>query len=71
MDEVSIWDAAATADEVASLYNSGAGLDLSGGIPVTSTLPSSIKGVGKFTSSEVKNVGGVSFSDIKTIMGAS
>ena len=33
MDEIAIWNKALSADEVAASYNSGAGVDLTNGIP--------------------------------------
>jgi hypothetical protein len=69
MDEVSIWDACATADEVASLYNSGAGLDLSSGLG--GGLPSGIKDVGGVSGDSVKMIGAIEAASIKTIMGVS
>jgi hypothetical protein len=71
MDEVSLWDATATADEVASLYNSGAGLDLSDGLGGGGGLPSGLKDVGGVSGDSVKMIGGVAAASIKNIMGIS
>jgi len=71
MDEVSLWDATATADEVASLYNSGAGLDLSDGLGGGGGLPSGLKDVGGVSGDSVKMIGGVAAANVKTIMGIS
>ena len=70
LDEVSLWDATATADEVASLYNSGAGRDLSDGLG-GGGLPSGIKSVAGVAGASVKMVAGHAAASIKTIMGVS
>ena len=71
LDEVSLWDETATADEVASLYNSGAGLDLSDGLGGGGGLPSGLKDVGGVSGDSVKMIGGVAAANVKTIMGIS
>ena len=69
MDEVSIWNATATADEVASLYNSGASRDLSDGLP-SAGLPSGIKNVGGIAGDSIRTVSGIEAASIRAIMGA-
>jgi len=56
---------------VASLYNSGDGVDVSDGLGGGGGLPSGIKDVGGFAGDSVKTVGGISADSIKTIMGIS
>ena len=70
MDEVSFWDAAATAAEVTSLYNSGGGLDLSDGL-ASAGLPSGINSVSGIASDDIEAIIGVDASSVKTIIGVS
>jgi hypothetical protein len=68
LDEVSLWDAAATADEVASLYNSGASRDLRDGLS-SGGLPDGINYVGGVAGSSVKTIVGIAASSVKKILG--
>jgi|TARA_R110000824_G_scaffold271234_3_gene459761 hypothetical protein len=70
MDEVSIWDATATADEVASLYNGGASRDLRDGLDAGG-LPDGINYVGGIPGGSVKTIVGVNASSVKKILGLS
>jgi len=71
LDEVSLWDATATADEVASLYNSGDGVDVSDGLGGGGGLPSGIKKSAGVAAGSVKVTVGVEAGSIKNIMGIS
>jgi len=72
LDEVSLWDATATADEVASLYNSGDGLDVSDGLGGDGGgLPSGIKKSAGVAAGSVKVTVGVAAGSVKNIMGVS
>jgi len=71
LDEVSLWDATATADEVASLYNSGDGVDVSDGLGGGGGLPSGIKKSAGVAAGSVKVTVGVEAGSIKNIMGVS
>ena len=74
MDEVSIWDACATDEEVESLYNGGASRDLRNGLldpPPEPPPEMEVEAIGGIAPESIKTIAGINVASIKTISGVS